>query len=166
MNSVGGTSPRVGCCQRAKGLEAEHVAVDSGLRLIVQEQLVAADRRAQIDLERKAVAEAPVDFRIEEAHRLATILFGAVERGIGVGQKCDGVGTVIRVDGASDAQADGDELVPHLEWNGDGLQQATRQHLGGARLIGLGTHHHELVAANASDKVAIGGNLEPSRHGA
>ena len=68
-------------------LEAEHLAVDLGLRLVVEEQLVARDRRAQIDLQREALAQAAIDVGVEEAHRLAAVDLGAVERRIGVGQQ-------------------------------------------------------------------------------
>ncbi len=82
-------------------------------------------------LQREAVAQAAVHFGIEEAHRLAPVLLGAVERGIGVGEQRHGVGAVVRIDGGADAEADGDLLALHLEWLGDGLQQAARQRLGG-----------------------------------
>ena len=80
-----------------QGLEAEHFAVDLCLRLVVQEQLVAADRRTQIDLQREAIAQAAVDVGIEETHGLAAALLGAVERGIGVGQQRDHVLSLIHI---------------------------------------------------------------------
>ena len=63
-------APCFGCCQRDQRLEAEDLAVDLGLRLIVQAQLVAGDGRAQIVLQRVALAQAPVHLGIEEAHRM------------------------------------------------------------------------------------------------
>ena len=94
MNSLGGTTPSLGCCQRDQGLEPEHLAVDRGLRLIVQEQLVACDGRAQIELQREALAQAAVHLGIEEADRMAAIGLGAVERGIGIGEQRRRLGAV------------------------------------------------------------------------
>ena len=105
--------PRVAPARQ--GLEPEYLAVDRGLRLIVEEQLVACDGRAQIELQREALAQAAIHLGIEEAGRMAAIDLGAVERGIGIGEQRRHLGAVARIDCGSDAEAKRDLLPAHLE---------------------------------------------------
>ena len=56
MKVVGGTKPWCGWLPAEQRLEAEDLAVDLGLRLIVQEELAVGDGRTQIVLQRVALA--------------------------------------------------------------------------------------------------------------
>ena len=84
---VGWDQPARGMLPAGERLESEDLAVDLGLRLIVQDELVVRDRRAQIVLQRVALAQAPVHVGVEEADHVAAVGLGAVERGIGVGEQ-------------------------------------------------------------------------------
>jgi hypothetical protein len=43
-----------------RALEAEHLAINLGLRLVMQRQLVMSDRRAEIMLQRVALSQMPI----------------------------------------------------------------------------------------------------------
>ena len=127
MNSLGGDEPVLRMLPARQRLEAEHLAVDRRLRLVVQEQLVARDRRAQIELQRVALAQAAVHLGVEEAHHLAAVGLGAVERGVGIGEqrrRC----RCRRADRprAPMLRPMRDLAARDLEGLGNGLQQAAR----------------------------------------
>ena len=115
MNSLGGTTPSFGWRQRARASNPNTSPSIEGLRLIVEEQLVACDGRAQIKLQREALAQAAIHLGIEEAGRMAAIDLGAVERGIGIGEQRWHLGAVARIDCGSDAEAKRDLLPAHFE---------------------------------------------------
>ena len=68
-------------------LEADDLAADARLRLVVQGELVALDRRAQILLQRAPLAQPLVHVGFEEADRAAAVRLGAIERGVGVAEQ-------------------------------------------------------------------------------
>ena len=70
-------------------LEAEDLAVDLRLRLVVEDELAARDRRAQIVLQRVALPELPVHLGLEEADHVPPVGLGAIERGVGIGEQRD-----------------------------------------------------------------------------
>ena len=77
-------------------LEAGDLAVDMRLRLVVQREFVARDRRAQILLQRAFFAQLLVHRQFEEADRAARFRFGAEQRGLGVGDERRSVVAVLR----------------------------------------------------------------------
>ncbi len=87
-------------------LEADDLAVDARLRLVMQRQFAALDRRAQLLLQRAPLAQPLVHVGFEEAERAAPLRLGAIERGVGIGDQRVGVGAVGREDRDADAEAD------------------------------------------------------------
>ena len=107
-------------------LEAGDLAVDARLRLVVQHQLAALDRRSQVVLERAPLAQPLVHVGLEEADRAAPLGLGAIERGVGVAEQRGGVGAVDRIDRDPDAQPDAQAVAVDLEILRDGGEQAAR----------------------------------------
>ena len=87
-NSSGGTRPRSGWCQRSS---ASNPIVRSSLeidqRLVVQLELVALDRMAQVALDRHPLDEPVAQGDVERLETPASELLGAVHRGVGVAQQ-------------------------------------------------------------------------------
>jgi hypothetical protein len=58
---------------------------DRGLRLVVEDELVARNGEPQIMLQRVALPQMPIHDRLEKPRDLAPVSLGAIERGICVG---------------------------------------------------------------------------------
>ncbi len=142
-----------------QGFETEHLAIDLGLRLVMQRQFVMGDRRAQIMLQRVAFSQMPVHLGVEEPHHMAAVGLGAVERRIGIGDQRVGVARIRGIDRGADAEADRDRLPPHLEGLGHRVEQALGQRLPGLWLVAGGQDERELVAADARDEGIFGSVL-------
>ena len=87
-------------------LEADDLAVDARLRLIVQGQFAVLDRRSQFLLQHAPLAQPLIHVGLEEAEHAAPFRLGAIERGVGVADQRGGVGAIDREYGDADAQAD------------------------------------------------------------
>ena len=85
--------------------EAGDFAVDMRLRLVMQFDLAAGDRAAQVLLQRAFFSQRFVHRHFEEADRAARFRFGAEQRGTGIGDQGGGVGTILREDGDTDRQS-------------------------------------------------------------
>ena len=101
-------APRMMPAQQS--LEAENRAVDARLRLVIERKLAMCDRRAQIVLERVPFAQGSVHLVVEKSDDVASVGFGAIERGVGVGDKSNRIGGIGRIHGGADAQSYGDLL--------------------------------------------------------
>ena len=69
----------------AQGLEAENLAVDPGLGLVVQQELVTFESRTQIVLQAVPDAQLPIHLGIEKGQRLSSNRLCPVEGGVGIG---------------------------------------------------------------------------------
>jgi len=67
-------------------LEADDLALHARLRLVVQQELAAADAEPQVVLERVVFASAPIHLDIVEAHDAPPLALRPIERGIGVAE--------------------------------------------------------------------------------
>ena len=143
-------------------LEAGDLAVDMGLRLVVQLDLAAHDGRAQILLQRALFAQLLVHRRLEEADRSARFRFGAEQRGVGVGDQRHRVGAVLREYGDADGQSHALRSAIDIDIGIERRQQPGRQRLGGRRLRPGRRDHLEFVAADAGDEGALAGLLQPA----
>jgi hypothetical protein len=76
------------------------------------------DGRAEIVLQRVALAQALVHFGVEEPH-LAPVRLGPIERRIGIRKQRLDVAAVAGIERGPDAEADGDFLRADLEVLGD-----------------------------------------------
>src|SRR5215472_4643296 len=99
-------------------LEADDLAIDARLRLVIGDELAALDRAAQILKQRAAFAQPLVHIGLEEADRTASFRLGAVERGIGVADERALVDAVDRIDGDADAEPDPQPMALDLELAG------------------------------------------------
>ena len=79
------------------------VVADVDQRLVVQLELAAHERLAQVDLQRAARLHARVHLRLEEAVGAAAVGLGAVQRHVGVLQQLIRLGAVVRRHGDADA---------------------------------------------------------------
>ena len=145
-----------------QGLEAEDLAVDLGLRLVMQRKFAARDRRAEIVLQRVAFAQMPVHLRLEEPDDVPAVGLGAIERRIGIGEQRVGVAGI-----AGDRP-----LPPTLRPIGiccprisKGFATASSRRSAksrrGLRLLAGRRNERELVAADAGDEGVAGGRLQP-----
>ena len=151
MNSSGGTSPRVACCQRSSASAALHGArLEVEDRLVDEEQLVAGDRLAQVGLQREPVVRGDVHLVAELGVAVAAGALGLVERDVGVAQQV--AGRLAVAGGDADARGDGHRAAGRAE------VERLAQHGEDARGHQLGLaldEHDELVAAEAADRVAV-----------
>ena len=87
-----------------QGLEAGDLArIKPGLRLIGQFEFMPRDRAAKIVLQHAAIAHLDAHRGFKEAIDTAAVGFGAIERGIGVGEKAPSVPGVVRENRHADA---------------------------------------------------------------
>ena len=133
-------------------LEADDLAADPGLRLIVEHELAVRNGRAQLLLERAPLAQALVHVGLEEADRAAPFRLGAIERGIGVADERVSVGAVGRIDRDADAHSDAQQRAVDVEIVRDRGQQPLGQRRGAGGLHPVGLDQHELVAAEAGEE--------------
>ena len=96
MNVPGETIPRAGLFQRTSASNPDELAVHLRLRLVMQHELAARQRRTQFELQRAPFVQPRVHRDIEEAGLAATFGLGAIERRVRVGDQRRRVGAVGR----------------------------------------------------------------------
>ena len=138
-------------------LEADDLAADLGLRLVMQDELAARDCRAQLLLDRAPLPQALVHAGLEKADRAAALGLGAIERGVGIADERPGIGPVGRKNRDADAEPDPQQRAVDVEIVGDGREQAVGQRRGARRLRPIGLDQQELVAAEAGEEGVTGG---------
>ena len=85
MNSIGGTRPRVGCCQRSSASMLDHAAAgDVDLGLEVEQQLAARQRELQRRLELELARRELGQLGGVELDVVLALLLGQVHRRVGV----------------------------------------------------------------------------------
>ncbi len=147
-------------------LEAENFSVDGRLRLIVQPQLAVGDRRAQIVLQRVALSQMAIHFRMEETGDVAPIRLCPIQRSVGIGLQRHGISGVLWIKRGADAQAHRNSLAADFEIHRQRLEQAVGQGFGGSRLFAFGKHQREFIAADAGDECALRRGLQAPGNGA
>src|SRR5262249_5806911 len=86
-------------------LEADDIAAaDQRLRLVVQRELAAFERRPQVVLQRAPFPQTLVHVGLEETDGSASVSLGAIERGISVADQRRGVLAVHGIDRDPNAQ--------------------------------------------------------------
>ncbi len=156
-------------------LDADQLALQVDLRLVVQQQLAGVDGGAQVGLQRGARGDHGLHFGLEEAHPVAAGDLGLRQRDVGVLEHVlDGL---LRIGEQRDADAGGTvvrRVVEHARL-GDGVEQALRQRrrlalrLGGGQRQ-LGDQEAELVGADPrcplalvqAGRDALGDRLQPA----
>src|SRR5215211_2947462 len=138
-------------------LEADDLAADQGLRLVVQRELAVLDRRSQVVLEGAPLPQPLVHVGLEEPDGAASFLLGAVQGRVGIGQQRSRVAAVGRIDGNADTQIGAQAMTLDVEVVGDGREQALRQRFGSGWLRAFGRQDRKLVAADARQKGTLGG---------
>src|SRR5262245_36714530 len=126
--------PAGGMLPARQRLEADDLAVDPRLRLVMDQQLVLLDRGAKVVQERTPLAQALVHVGLEEADRAASFGFRPVKCGIGVGEERAPVRAVDRVERDAYAQPDAQALPLDLEV----VTYGGKQPLGQAGGVGRG----------------------------
>ncbi len=147
-----------------QGLEADDLAADPGLRLVVQCQLAAFDRRLQVVLQRAALAQPLVHRRLEEAVDAAAFGLGAIERGVGVGDQRCGVLAIGREDRDADADCAAKLVAVDVEFLGDGRDDLPGHRLRCRRLFAVGRDDGELIAAEPRHERAADRFLQAPRN--
>ena len=112
-----------------QGFEADELAVDAHLRLIVQHELLR-DAVPQVILERAALAQRRIGIAIEKSHRAAAVDLGAVQGGVGIRRQRGRIAAVDWKYRDADARAGGDQLAagsdPAVDRAPDPLDQCFR----------------------------------------
>ena len=162
---LGDRDELAGVEQAALGVVPAHQRLDAGDlagaeaidRLVVQLELVALERVAQLALGLEAAHGAGPHLGVEELAAGAAALLGPVHRGVGVADQQLGVdGSRVGGPGDGDADAGGDEVVGAAhrvglgEGGGDAIGDRDRLVLVGEAV----DEDAELVAAEAGDDVA------------
>ena len=125
-------------------------------RLIVDLELLARQRVAQLVLQAVARVDLRGHLRIEEVEAVAAGRFGAIEREVGLLQQLVRVDAVLRRERDADAGADAHLAAVELERLGDQLDDPHGQHDGGLALIRLAAlQDGEFVAAEARQHVGL-----------
>lgn len=93
----------LGMAPADQGLETKNLTVVPRLRLVLEEQLAAGDRRKQILLQRNSLAHMPIHLRLEELGDVPPVLLGAIERCIGIAEERGAAAGITGVDGNADA---------------------------------------------------------------
>ena len=125
------------------------------LRLVVQAELAALERAAQLETHLRARPGARVDVGGEELEGVAPGLLGAVHRRVGRAKQHFRVVAVRRERGDADARRHHDFLAADDRRGGEAIDDLLRNE---RRIVGLrqvGQHDGELIAADARDRVAI-----------
>ena len=144
-------------------LEAEDLAADACLRLIVQGQLVVLDRRSQSLLQHAPLAQPLVHVGFEEAEHAAALRLGAIERGVGVADQRGGVGAIDGKYRDADAQAGAHRIAVDGDFFVDRREQPIRHGLGRGGLLAVGRDDDEFVAAEPGQEGAAHGGLQALR---
>ncbi len=144
--------PELGMGPAQQGFHPGHLARgQADLRLIVQRQLAALERTAQFALDRVALQRAFVHRDIEKGIAARRAALAEVHREIGVTQQRAGIRAVGWRNRDADARRDHDGVLGEQHR----LLQRGDQPFGHPRRIlaaaDLGQHHHEFVAAQASE---------------
>src|SRR5262245_11866705 len=95
-------------------LEADDIAADACLRLVIECKLSAWNGRTKLVLKRAPLPQALVHVGFEEAECPAALCFGAIERRVGVADQRRRVDSVDRVDRDADADPDPQPMVSNL----------------------------------------------------
>ena len=155
---LGVREERARAAQAVHGVLPAHERLDAGdaagrevdLRLVVQDQLVALERAAQLGDQRQPLARVAVARRVVGLEAGARLL-GLVHRDVGALQQRVGVGAVLRAERGADARVHHDlepvDLERVLERDADPAPD-----LGRARQPGAGQQQRELVAAEPRDE--------------
>ncbi len=102
--------------QGLDAVDAPRVQVD--LRLVVEAELVALQRPAQVVLEAQTLGAAQPHRALEESEPRASLSLGPVHGGIGVAQQLLGVRIGVATDHDPDAHVEEHLLLAELEWRG------------------------------------------------
>ena len=105
-----------------QGLEADDRALHAGLRLIVQDELLACDAGPQIMLQRVALAGAPIHLGVEEAVGIAAFPLGTIESGVRIVEQGVGIPAVGREYRNPDAEREAQLVVADLDIAGDRIE--------------------------------------------
>ena len=125
------------------------------LRLVVDDELVLVERRAQAILERDAPLDRGVHVLGVEVEAVAAALLGVVHRGVGALEQRLGVLRVAREGGDADAAADRGALLAELQRLAERGDELARDG-GGVELVAeVGEQHGELVAAEPRGGVGL-----------
>ena len=147
-------------------LEADDLAGrDRSLRLVVDLQLVVLDRLGELLRKNAALADRLVHVRREEAGAGASVLLGAVEREVGVGEKLADVVPVARIERDADGQSDVERLAGEKHRLGEDFEQLVGEAGGRSGLIAAGLHDDELVAAEPGGELGMGEERGDARRG-
>ena len=92
MKSFGGTSPRVGCCQRTSASsDTTRFSASETIGWYCDDELVVLQRAAQIGLELEPGDGRGVHLGFVDAVAALALALGPVHRGVGVAQELVGV---------------------------------------------------------------------------
>ena len=156
MNSPGGTRPRSGWCQRTRASTPDRPSsAELDLGLIVELELVAGEREAQVALERLARLQPGIHAGLEEAEGIAAFLLGPIERDVGVLQQTSGDRAVERDQRDADAGGDQHLVAVQIERRGEGLEHAAAEPLRAIGLLETDLDDRELVAADAGHGIGF-----------
>ena len=155
MKSAGETRPRVGMVPADQRLErADAVVLEVEQRLVIELELAALDREAQVGFELAALPAPAVEALLEESVGAAPGFLGAVEREVGVAQQVVGVAAVRGRDGDADAGRRRELVAVDDERLGHGLEDPAGEPVDRVAVLADGLEHDELVAAEARDEMA------------
>lgn len=98
---------------------------------------------------------------------MAPLGLGPVKRRIGIGkQRLDVAAAVARIECGTDTEPDGNFLPADIEVFGDRFEHTVGQGRRRLRLLASGGENDEFVAADARDKLAVHGPVQPLGDGA
>ena len=127
MNSVGCQQPAVGVSPAQQRLEPDELlGHELDQRLVVQLELVALDRVAQVALDRHPLDQTTAQRGVERLEAPAAELLGAVHRGVRVAQQLLGGPGPSLADGDADAGRDEHLVSVDLKGLDDRVDQALR----------------------------------------
>ncbi len=137
-----------------EGLDAaDAVAVQIELGLVVQAQLAAVEGVVQLGLHAQARPRTGARAVLEELVA-ARALLGPVHGLVGVAKQSLGRDAAVAPEGDAHARSDPQLAAVHLHGRLEAHAQTLGEHDGLALVIEVGTEDHELVAAEASHRVA------------
>src|SRR5918996_5545440 len=119
------------------------------LELVVDLELAAQERGAEVALERLAGLQAAVHLRLEETEGVAALLLGPVERDVGVLEQTPGLLGIVRGERDADARGDDDLVAVELERLDQRFPQTAAQLPGLFRPLDAHLDERELVTAEA-----------------
>ena len=130
------------------------------LGLVVDHQLVALQRAAQLALEHQPLDRRGVHLRGVEGEGIAAVLLGVVHRRIGVADQVDDVLRIARAEGDADAGGEEHLVLVQLERAADLGEHRARQLRDRAAVVGVrrqAVHEQrELIAGEAPDHRVLG----------